>query len=391
MKLRYKGVIALIAIFVAVGVYHFACACEGTRGGSEDKVMRASRGDGFKKACDQNYSGENKQDSSGSDENQNIDFSSYTDSASLTSEAWNSYNNGDMGRAKAFAQETVDRYSDQAREQQASLSDFAPEGSESDYWALNDVGTSHFILGSAYKSEGNNTKAREEFNTVISDYKYAQCYDPAQDIYWKVAEGAQKELENLPASDTQQSTNQTSGEQQQPKQSSGKQQQTEQSSGGQESGEQSSGGQQAGESTGNQQTDQQPAGTNQNIDFSQYTDSQSLLTQAWAGYNEQDWATAQAFSQETITRYDQQALEQQASLKDFAPQGQESQYWALNDVATALFISASAYKAQGDYAKAAELLNLIITKYGFAQAYDPAQDIYWKIAEAAQKELDTLQ
>jgi hypothetical protein len=418
MSLRYKGIVALVAIFVTAGIYQFALGCEGTRGGSEDKVMRASRGGGFKKSSDQNYKGKgngggggehkggrhegrncggnrqegsgnrdqsNTQDSSGSNSDQNIDFSNYTDSQSLVAEAWNSYNNKDMGRAKAFAQETINRYSDQAKEQQASLSDFAPEGKESEYWALNDVATSHFILGSAYKSEGNNSKARGEFNTVISDYKYAQAYDPEQDIYWKVADAAQKELDTLPASDTQQSSDQST------KQSAGKHhQKQEQSSGGQQSQDQSSGDQQTGDSTGDQQTNQQPDSTNQNIDFSQYTDSASLLTQAWAGYNKKDWSTAQAFAQETVKRYDQQALEQQASLKDFAPQGQEDQYWALNDVATSYFIMASAYKAQGDYAKAAELLNLIISKYGFAQCYDPEQGIYWKVAEAAQKELDGL-
>jgi hypothetical protein len=239
MKMR-KGVIALVVIFVTAGIFQFAYACDGTRGNSEQKTMNAYGRDGFKKSSDQDFSGRgngggkhqgghegrhegkqdgeprgkhhgggNKQDGSsnqgqsqtqdptGTNSDQNIDFSSYTDSASLDAKAWEALNAEDYATAQAFAQETITRYSSQAKEQQASLSGFAPEGSESQYWALNDVATAFFISGSAYKAQANNTKAKEQFNTIISQYRYAQCYDPAQDIYWKVAEAAQKELDSL--------------------------------------------------------------------------------------------------------------------------------------------------------------------------------------------------
>jgi hypothetical protein len=233
MKLLHKGVTALILIFVAAGVYSLAYACDGTRTGSESKTMDASGRGGFKRSCDQNFGGReggghhggghegrhegrqdgehhgkhhggNRQESSGSGNqeqtggsNQNIDFSSYTDSASLDTAAWEALNAKDYGRAEAFAQETITRYSAQAKEQQASLSNFAPAGSEAEYWALNDVGTAYFISGSAYQAQGNTTKAREQYNTIISQYKYAQAFDPAQDLYWHVAEAAQKALDSL--------------------------------------------------------------------------------------------------------------------------------------------------------------------------------------------------
>jgi hypothetical protein len=243
MKIR-KGVIALVAIFVTAGISQFAYACDGTTGNSEQKTMNAYGREGFKKAGDQQFSGRgnedgkhqgghkgrhegknagehqgkhrggNKQKGSGNQEqpnggqqqteqpsgtnsNQNIDFSSYTDSASLDAKAWEALNAKDYATAQAFAQEAINRYSSQAKEQQASLSDFAPEGGESQYWALNDVATALFILGSTYKAQGDTAKAKEQFNIILSQYKYAQAYDPAQDIYWKVAEAAQKELDSL--------------------------------------------------------------------------------------------------------------------------------------------------------------------------------------------------
>jgi hypothetical protein len=241
MKLQYKGVIALVSIFVIAGICHIAYACDGTRGGSERKTMDASGGQGFRKSCDQDFRGHNgdngnhkgweqgkhkgwdkaghegnrngrhhRETSSGNDQsstgtdtgsNQSAldptNADTYPDSTTLLTQAWNSYNEGDYATAQAFANEAIGRYSSQAKEQQASLSGFAPEGSEAQYWALNDVATSLFIMGSAYKSQGNNTAALQAFNTIISEYGYAQCYDPAQDLYWKVAEGAQKELDSM--------------------------------------------------------------------------------------------------------------------------------------------------------------------------------------------------
>jgi len=126
------------------------------------------------------------------------------------------------------------------------------------------------------------------------------------------------------------------------------------------------GNKQEGSSNQGQSQTQDSSGTNtsgtnsnQNIDFSSYTDSASLDTKAWEGLNAKDYGTAEAFAQETITRYSTQAKEQQASLSGFAPSGSESQYWALNDVATAYFISGSASQAQGNSAKAQDNLTLL--------------------------------
>jgi hypothetical protein len=239
MKLRYKWMIVLAMILLGAAVCNFASACERAGGGSERKTMNASGGRGFHRMCEQNFGGNradngnhkgwgqgkhlgwnksghegnrngrhhrgdssgNDQPSTGTDTGSNQSASDpanaekYPDSAALLTQAWNSFNEKDYVTASAFANEAVSRYGAQAAEQQASLDDFAPEGSEAEYWALNDVATALFILGSSYKSQGNNEAAAELFNKIISDYSFAQCYDPAQDIYWKVAEAAQKELE----------------------------------------------------------------------------------------------------------------------------------------------------------------------------------------------------
>jgi len=126
-----------------------------------------------------------------------IDAALCADSAALLTKMWKYYNDKDYGSAKVFASECITRYGEEAMKQQASLTDFAPKGKEADYWALNDVGTAHFILGEIYKARKDYTKSREEYSTVIRKFGYAQCWD-SQGWYWKVAEAAKKALDELP-------------------------------------------------------------------------------------------------------------------------------------------------------------------------------------------------
>ncbi|HRZ14050.1 MAG TPA: tetratricopeptide repeat protein [Candidatus Omnitrophota bacterium] len=119
-----------------------------------------------------------------------------TDSESLMKKAWAYYDAKDMAGARAFADEVIKRYTDEAVKQQASLKDFAPEGKESDYWALNDVATAHFVLGKIYAAQDNTAKAKTEFQTIVNKFGYAQCWD-TKGWWWKVKEAAEKELKNL--------------------------------------------------------------------------------------------------------------------------------------------------------------------------------------------------
>ncbi len=124
------------------------------------------------------------------------DFSSYTDSAALVTAAWNNLNDKKYNTAKAFANETIAKYSAEAGTQQAGLSGFASEDDASDYAALNDVATAHFILGKIYAAQGDEDAAAEQFNKIIGDYSYAQCWD-THGWWWKVAQGAKDELDKL--------------------------------------------------------------------------------------------------------------------------------------------------------------------------------------------------
>jgi hypothetical protein len=125
----------------------------------------------------------------------NIDLASFTTSEALLSEAWEYYGASDMANATLLLDEVVRRHADEAAAQQAALTDFAPIDTASEYWALNDVGTAEYLLGCIDQGSENYSAAEQHFNTVISEYGFAQCWNPeGTGFFWQVADAAQEEL-----------------------------------------------------------------------------------------------------------------------------------------------------------------------------------------------------
>ncbi len=117
-------------------------------------------------------------------------------SSTLTTKAWDALEDNDLNAVEAYTGKTIELYKDTALEQQASLSGFASSDDAGDYWALNDVATSYFILAQAQAKAGNTAEAKENYQYIITNLKYAQAWD-TQGWYWKVAEGAQTALDAL--------------------------------------------------------------------------------------------------------------------------------------------------------------------------------------------------
>jgi len=123
-------------------------------------------------------------------------------------------------------------------------------------------------------------------------------------------------------------------------------------------------------------------------DFGNYT-SETLTTKAWQALEQKDYAAVEAYTTKCIELYEPQALEQNASLTDFAAKGNEFDYWALNDVASCYFILAQARLEQGQVKEAKEGFNAIIEKFPYAQCWDP-RGWFWKVADGASNKLSTI-
>ncbi len=123
------------------------------------------------------------------------DFGDST-SATLTTKAWGALNSKDYAGVKAYTNKCIDLYKEQAVQMQSTLKAPAPKDTASQLWALNDVGTCYFILGTALDNQGDKKGAVEAFKTLVDKFSFAQCYDP-QGWYWAPADGARKRLAEL--------------------------------------------------------------------------------------------------------------------------------------------------------------------------------------------------
>ncbi len=251
-----------------------------------------------------------------------VDFGNYK-SETFARKGWEALNAGEYEKAIIYADKCVKLYGDTAREMQKKLKDFAPKEKAFDYWALNDVATCLFIKGKALKALGKKKEAKKVFETIIKNYGYAQCWDP-QGWFWKVADAAKNEITSL--------------------------------------------------ETG--------------IDFGDCK-SETLTGKAWAALNQGKYKDVEIYVKKCIELYGEKAKEMQAELakkRSFAPKGKEFDYWALNDVATCLFILGKAYYEQGKNKKAEQIFQDIIDNYSYAQCYDP-QGWFWKVADAAKDQI----
>ena len=124
---------------------------------------------------------------------ESIDFGDKT-SETLTGKAWEALRTKDFKAAIAYTDKCVKDFENKAQEQQSALQTFPSRDKAFDYWALNDIGTSLFIKAMALKEEGKTDEATVHLKTIITSYRYAQCYDDKGKTFWKVAEAAEDQI-----------------------------------------------------------------------------------------------------------------------------------------------------------------------------------------------------
>jgi tetratricopeptide (TPR) repeat protein len=114
----------------------------------------------------------------------------------LTVSAWESLAQKDFEGVSAYANKCLELYEPKAKEMAAGMKSFSRSGHEDDFALVNDVATSHYIMGEAYMKLGRTEDALKEFSYIIAAYPYAQCWDP-KGWFWKVAEVSQKNIDKI--------------------------------------------------------------------------------------------------------------------------------------------------------------------------------------------------
>lgn len=250
-------------------------------------------------------------------------------SSVLTAKAWEALEKGDIEGVLAYTNKCIELYAEQAKKMQASLTAY-PTGKNDEifaYWALNDVATSLFIQGEAYRRAKMMDEAKEVFQKLVDEYTYGQAWDP-KGWFWKPAEAAQEKLSLIESGST--------------------------------------------------------------VDFGN-SSSQELATKAWEALSANKLEDVLAYTNKCINQYGAKAKDMQSSLTEYPWESKEKifSFWALNDVGTCLFIQGEAYQNAGKLDEAKAAYQKLIDEYSFAQCWDP-QGWFWKPKEAAQQKLDQL-
>lgn len=123
------------------------------------------------------------------------DFGDHS-SATLTARAWGALDAAQLELALAYTDKCRELYLAEARKQQASLADFAPDDEAHRLWALNDVGTCLFIEGQAHEKAGRTAEAVAAYRRLVDEYGFAQCWDK-KGWFWKPAKAAADRIEAL--------------------------------------------------------------------------------------------------------------------------------------------------------------------------------------------------
>ena len=105
---------------------------------------------------------------------------------------------GDLDQALVYLDKLIEVHSAEAREMQASLSDYPPTGDAYSYRTLNGVGVAYLIKAEILMEKGDRAGAREAYSTLARDFSYAQYQDNSHDWH-KAGEVAMQRLKELKA------------------------------------------------------------------------------------------------------------------------------------------------------------------------------------------------
>ncbi len=120
--------------------------------------------------------------------------------------------------------------------------------------------------------------------------------------------------------------------------------------------------------------------------------SVTLITNAWQALGENDLEAVLAYTNKCVELYAEQAKKMQASLTAY-PTGTNDEifsYWALNDIATGLFIQGEAYRKAKMTDEAVKAYQTVVDEYTYGQCWDP-KGWFWKPAEAAKEKIAMIE
>ena len=116
-------------------------------------------------------------------------------SADIVRLAWEASNRSDSKALSDLVDEMLKVYGQQASALAAQLNNFPPRSKVNDYKVMSDLATSLFIKAETAMHQGKNDEAIKEFKAIITQYPWAQSFDPSRGGYWSIAEKSQDSID----------------------------------------------------------------------------------------------------------------------------------------------------------------------------------------------------
>jgi hypothetical protein len=117
-------------------------------------------------------------------------------SQTLTTKAWDALGASNHAAVDAYVARCIELYASQAATMQAALTEPAPAATAKEHWALNDVGTCHFIRAQSKEARGDTKAALADYKAVTEKYAFAQCWD-TKGWFWKPADASKAKIKSL--------------------------------------------------------------------------------------------------------------------------------------------------------------------------------------------------
>ena len=326
----------------------------------------------------------------------------------LTAKSWSALQTKDYAGVSAYVDKCVSVFSKKALEQQASLTNFPPSDEANNYWALNDVATCLFIKGKSLREQGKKDEAKKVFEDIIKNYRYGQCWD-SNGWFWKMADAANDQIMGMEknvdfGNYTSETLTKKAWESLEKEEfdkveiyvdkcldlfeKTAKEQQSTltdfaskekafdywalndvgtslfvKAKALAQQGKKDEakkvlkniiddyGFSQCWDVKGwfwkvSQGAKDQIVSIESGVDFGNMT-SEALTGKAWESFSAGKYKDVETYVNKCVQLYGKKADEMQASLKNFAEEGKEFDYWALNDVGTCLFILGRSHYIQG--------------------------------------------
>ncbi|MEK7849291.1 MAG: glycoside hydrolase family 2 TIM barrel-domain containing protein [Candidatus Omnitrophota bacterium] len=108
----------------------------------------------------------------------------------------------EFDKVYSLVRQAMERFGEGARAQQKALKDFPPSEQINNYAALNNTAECQFIKAEALKKQGKKADAIAAFKVIVSDFSYAQAWDP-RGWYYKLATTSQEAVDRMEGRDVE--------------------------------------------------------------------------------------------------------------------------------------------------------------------------------------------